>query len=111
VDARLPSALLVAALVRRAHDAGGFAAVLARGDADAGALLVVAVERGAARVLERGLGPRGTPALIDATPSHADPQVVDEYWRRRRARDPDLWVVELDVAGAERFVAETVLPN
>ena len=29
--------------------------------------------------------------------------------RRRRARDPDLWVIELDIAGAERFAAETIL--
>jgi hypothetical protein len=42
------------------------------------------------------------------------PQVIDneteiyDYWRRRRARDPDLWVIELDIAQAERFAAETM---
>ncbi|MBN9940404.1 DUF1491 family protein, partial [Listeria monocytogenes] len=30
------------------------------------------------------------------------------YWRRRRDRDPDLWVVELDIPSAERFAAETI---
>jgi len=28
---------------------------------------------------------------------------------RRRRNDPDLWVVELDIAQAERFAAETML--
>lgn len=108
---RLPSALLVGALIRRTHDAGGFAVVLARGDGDGGAILVLTVERGTARLLERGLGPNGDVAIIDVTPPDADGQVVDNYWRRRRARDPDLWVIELDVPAVERFVAEALLPN
>ena len=33
---------------------------------------------------------------------------MDDYWRGRRAKDPDLWVVELTVADGERFVAETI---
>jgi hypothetical protein len=35
---RLPTHLLVAALIRRVNDAGGIAVVRARGDADAGAI-------------------------------------------------------------------------
>ena len=34
---------------------------------------------------------------------------IADYWRRRRSRDPDLWVIELDIPGAERFAAETIL--
>lgn len=111
MDDRLPSALLVASLIRLAQDAGGFAAVLARGDEGGGAILVAAVARGQTRLLERGLGPEGRAVLIDVTPADADGQVVDNYWRRRRARDPDLWVVELDSPEAERFVAHALLPN
>jgi hypothetical protein len=33
------------------------------------------------------------------------------YWRRRRERDRDLWVIELTVAGVERFIAETIASN
>ena len=96
---RLPTALVVAALLRRTSEAGGFGAVLARGDPDAGAVLVVAREQGGVvRLLERGLGQRG---LIDSTPA----KDADGYWQRRRARDPDLWVVELDVAQAEQLAA------
>jgi hypothetical protein len=36
---------------------------------------------------------------------------VGDYCRRRRARDPDLWVIELDSPEAERFTAETILPR
>jgi hypothetical protein len=111
MDARLPSAFLVAAMIRRMQDAGGFAAVLARGDESGGAILVAAVEQGRTRLLERGPGPEGRAVLVDVTPTGAEPRDVDDYWRRRRSHDPDLWVVELDGAEAERFVAETLLPN
>ena len=101
---RLPTRLLVSALLRRINDAGGFGTVLARGDAQAGAVLVVAVEAGTTRLLERGIGPDGRVGLIDTTPAQ-DPA---GYWQRRRQRDPDLWVIELDIAGAPRFAAETL---
>jgi len=107
---RLPSGLLVSALVRQVNDAGGLGVVRARGDAQAGAILVVAVDRASTpKLWERGLGPDGQTALIDATPREADAAAVEAYWRRRRERDPDLWVVELDIPSAERFAAETML--
>ncbi len=43
---RLPSGLLVGAMLRRVNDAGGIGTVLARGDAQAGAILVIALEKG-----------------------------------------------------------------
>ena len=108
--ARLASGLLVNALVRRVNAAGGSAMVLAKGEAEAGAILVLAVERGAdPRFFERGIGPNGTPALVRSGPAElADDAAVTDYWRRRRSRDRDLWVIELDIAGAERFAAETL---
>lgn len=105
MSGRLPSDVLARALVRRANDAGGMGMVLARGDPQAGAILAVAVEGGTTRLFERGIGPDGSESLIDVTPA-AD---VDGYWHRRRARDPDLWVIELTIPGAERLVAETLL--
>lgn len=108
MSGRLPSGLLVSALMRRIADAGGFATVLAKGDPDGGGVLVVATDRGGTeRLLERGLGPDGRTALIDSTPKD-DPA---DYWRRRRQRDPDLWVIELDIPQAERFAAETLLDD
>lgn len=85
--------------------------MLAKGDATAGAILIVAQERGKdLRLLERGIGPDGRVALISAGPS-GESQDVTDYWIRRRKSDPDLWVVEVDIAAAERFVAETILTD
>ncbi len=108
MDGRLPSHMLVTALLRRMNDSGGMGMVLAKGDAHAGGILVVVVDaERRERVLERGIGPDGRTALIDSTPAND----VIGYWRRRRARDPDLWVIELDGAAAERFTAETILQH
>jgi hypothetical protein len=107
MSGRLPTAVLATALLRRVNDSGGSGMVLAKGTQD-GSILVVAVERGSApKLLERGLGPDGRTILLDSTPVDD----VDGYWRRRRARDPDLWVIEVDIAGAERFAAETILDD
>jgi hypothetical protein len=109
VNDRLPAAVIASALIRRVNDAGGFATVRARGDAQGGTLLLIATERGgSARLFERGVGPSGVPRPIDSTPVDASPAGVEEYWRKRRARDPDLWVIELDSPDAERFAAETL---
>ena len=101
---RLPTQVLVSAMLRRVGEAGGFGVVLAKGEAQGGGVLVVALNRDApARLFERGLG--GDAGLIESTPTDGD---TDAYWRRRRQRDPDLWVVELDVPNAQRFAAETI---
>lgn len=108
-QARLATGALVNALVRRAHQAGGFATVLAKGDATAGAILVVAQDRGQhARLWERGIGPSGNVELIAVGPE-GDPQELTDYWAKRRRNDPDLWVVELDIPQAERFAAEMLI--
>ena len=105
MSGRLPSGLRVSALLRRVNGAGGMAVVRARGDDQGGAILLVVSDRGGPeRLLERGIGPDGGVTLTESTPAD-----VDDYWRRRRMRDPDLWVVALDIADAERFAAETML--
>lgn len=112
VSGRLPSGMLVSALLRRVNDGGGIGMVLARGDAQAGAILLIAGERGRDyRALERGIGADGKVALIAAGPPGDDPAALTAYWQRRRARDPDLWVIELDIASAERLAAETMLDD
>lgn len=110
MSARVTSAVLVSALVRRVHQEGGSAAVLAKGDATAGGILLVTYEKSAdPRFFERGLGPSGQPALIPSGPREPPDEIaVSDYWKRRRSRDSDLWVVELHIAGAERFAAETM---
>ena len=107
---RLTSAVLVSALVRRVNQVGGSAMVLAKGDATAGGILILALEKGGnPRFFERGIGGSGNSALVASGPATlADEREASDYWQRRRSRDTDLWVVELDIAGAERFAAETM---
>ncbi|WP_112383915.1 DUF1491 family protein [Sphingomonas carotinifaciens] len=105
MTARLPTRLLVDALLRRTNDGGNMGMVLARGDRDAGGLLVIAVDRGGEeRFLERRLDFDGRATLVDVTPANDS----RNYVQRRRAQDPDLWIVELNVPEPERFIAETL---
>ena len=104
---RLASGLLVSALIRLAETRGGFGAVLSHGDDQAGAIAVILSEKGEnPRFFERVLGMDGfyvwreSPGAIEAAGGW---QALVE---RRRRFDPDLWVVELDIASAERFAAE-----
>ena len=36
-----------------------------------------------------------------------DEEPFDLYIERRKSRDPDIWVIELDIPNAERFIVET----
>ncbi|MEG3176755.1 DUF1491 family protein [Sphingomonas sp. RB3P16] len=111
----LPTGLLVSALLRRVNDAGGMGMVRAKGDPDSGSILLILNDgSGPGRMVERAIGPLGTYALVATGPTDAPDDLAgaparDAYWQRRRARDPDLWVIELDIASAERFAAETIL--
>ena len=110
MSARLSSDMLVGALIRRVESAGGHAMVLAKGDKGAGTILIACAERGqVSALLERVLGMDGGYELVRCGPADAsDSRAVSDYLARRRHRDPDLWVVELDIAQAERFAAETI---
>jgi len=104
---RLTSQVLVSSLLRRAQGEGGFGAVLARGDETAGAVLVLLAERGVRTLLlEQLLQPDGTYAWQDNGRAGADDADFNALIARRRRIDPDLWLIELDVASAERFAAE-----
>ena len=105
---RLTSAMLVSALVRRVSLAGGNAVVVARGDPTAGSVLLICLEKGIRTAFrERVLDASGRYEWSAVGPGpDADSPDVDAWQARRRQRDPDLWIVELDIANAERFAAE-----
>lgn len=107
--ARLTSRMTVDALLRRVQAAGGFATVLARGDDMAGAILLLCTDRGRVQsLLERTVDLDGRYRWTPCGPQHVESESErDSYIQRRRARDPDLWLIELDIADAERFAAET----
>jgi hypothetical protein len=106
---RLTSALLVSAMVRRVANEGGNAVVVAKGDATAGSILLICLDKGVRTAFrERLLGVDGGYNWAEVgPPPDADYAEVESWVLRRRARDPDLWVVELDIPNAERFAAET----
>ncbi|MDB5737428.1 MAG: hypothetical protein JWO65_1096 [Sphingomonas bacterium] len=108
MTARLAAKVEVSGLIRIVEGRGGSAAVLARGDAEAGAILLFLADRGAPwGFLERALDPSGAYHWRRTGPTDAsDSEEVAHYVARRRRIDSDMWVVELDVAGVERFADE-----
>jgi hypothetical protein len=106
-EPRLASSLLVSALLKRAEVEGGFGAVLAKGDPTAGAVAVVLTERGAnRRFYERLLQADGRYLWQQSPERHESESDFQAFIARRRNVDPDLWVVELDIAPSERFADE-----
>jgi len=105
--------MLVDALVRRVNQAGGFAMILARGEDMGGVILIQTLEKGQfSGLFERMIDFDGVASLARCGPeAGSDSLTIDDYVQRRRRSDPDLWVVELDIADAERFAAETIAPS
>jgi len=108
MEPRLSSQVLASALLRLAEREGGFGAVLAKGDPDSGALTVIIAERGERKMLlERGASPAGGYQWAEAGSRAGDnDQAFALFLEKRRRIDPDLWLIELDVASAERFADE-----
>lgn len=107
MTARVTSGLLVSALIRRVDQEGGAAVVVARGDATAGSILLSLCEKGTFYGFrERLLDGDGRYKWQAIGPSDERSDASRMWLARRRARDPDLWVVELDIANAQRLVAE-----
>ena len=105
--------MLVSGLIRQAEAHGGFAAVLRKGDRTAGAILLLRREKGQ------------NPALFERYPSLDGPanwtqltienieleEKISEFLARRAERDPDIWILELDVPSVERFTDILVSMN
>jgi hypothetical protein len=106
MDPRLPTHLEVAGLIRSVQAAGGFAAVLGKGEREAGTILIVTTHNGRnSRVFERMPQLDGSPKWSCSKQQHAEnPQEFSEYLDRRQKQDPDVWIVELDIPQAERFI-------
>lgn len=113
MSGRLPAHLGIGALLRRVNDAGGMAMVLAKGDPHDGALLFVTYEKARfSGIFQREPSLDGQAILARVgPPDSADAEAIEDYWHRRRRTDPDLWVIELDIAAAQRFAAETIAAN
>ena len=93
-------------MLRRAESGGGFATVARRGDPDRGEILVHVVERGAdIALLERRMD---ADFAYRWTGQTVPEQGMTAFSSDRARIDPDFWLIELDIADAERFVAEMI---
>jgi hypothetical protein len=106
-EPRIPAHLEVKGLIRAVEAAGGFATVISKGERDAGTLLVVCCGKDRlAAAYERMPQPNGRREW--GLSRQQDAENLQEFWDycdRRRHQDGDLWIVELDVPDAERFIA------
>jgi hypothetical protein len=109
----LKTEVWASALIRRASIAGAFAAVVRKGDADAGAVLVkVATLNGRARLYAPARDGAGERIWLDLSAgslgeSEAD---VDAAIRKRVETDPDLWVLEVEDKHGRHFLMEPIDP-
>lgn len=106
--ARVTTEIQVSSLIRRVGAQGGYAAVLFKGDPAAGALLLILCEKGVNhRIYERILTGRDEYSWRKTGPDDAqNSQKMADFLEKRRRFDPDLWVLELDIAQPERFIDE-----
>lgn len=109
MEARLRAEIWVSALIRRAQLAGAFAAVVYKGDADAGDVAVkVNLLDGRARVFTATTTLEGARAWIEPLGAQAPALEADAdaFVARRRERDPDLWVVEVEDRAGRSFISD-----
>ena len=105
---RVTTSIYVNALVRRVNAAGGMAMVLAKGDETAGALLLITLENG----VNTGLWERAWTSAGAYRWTQVSSQVIENeeeisnLCARRRAADPDLWILELNIADAAQFAVD-----
>ncbi len=94
---RVKAGIWVQVALRLGNAAGRYGAVLARGDPDAGGILVVLRGREGCSVLAQMRTAEGDPAWIRGTgPGAVDQPTADAYVARQRKFDPDLWVLEFE---------------
>ena len=106
-EARVRTDLYVRAHLRRCSAAGIAAYVLHRGDPDSGTLIVKLLRPGiGASVYSQTRDADGRAVWLSVYPDGPVPEdQVDAYVARAAARDPDLWVVEIeDRDGRNPFV-------
>ncbi|WP_374595993.1 DUF1491 family protein [Sphingosinicella sp.] len=103
---RIKTDIWVGALRRRVEASGGFATIIAKGEPDSGAVLLLLREAsGTITALSRvnmGDGKVSWQPIFENR-EERDP-AAQEALEKRRKFDPDLWIIELDIENPGRFV-------
>lgn len=108
---RLTAGLWVEAYLTRLRLADIPVYLIARGDATAGAVVVKSATRdGQARALQRTWD-LGTGARVWTTLAEGPEAEVDAALTRARARDPDLWVIEVEDRAGRTLLDEPGLAD
>jgi hypothetical protein len=111
VTARLAAGVWVSAYLTRLRLADIPAYVTAKGDATAGAVAVkVALLDGRARAFQRRFDLM-TGGRVWEVLAEGDERDVDAVLSRARARDPDLWVIELEDRAGRTLLDEDGLSD
>lgn len=108
---RLPARLWIDALVRRASLGGASAFVVQHGDDDRGDVLVkVSRLDGTAAAYVPSMSMDGERVFLNLAVQGVGPDEagVDEYVRRAKARDSDLWIIEIEDREGRHFLTEPV---
>jgi len=110
-SARLSASVEAAGLIRRAEAEGGFGTILRKGDPERGSLLLLIRNRGRhVACLERMLAMDGGYRWTPSGPGKEEAEEnLAEFLEKRVRFDEDLWLIELDIAQPERFIAETTV--
>ncbi len=105
----LSTDIWVYALIRRVQLAGSNAAIVRKGDATGGAVLVRtwdARDR-AAHLYTLAQAGNGESVWMQPLQGAAEPD-LDAYAERAVKRDPDIWIVEIEDVDGKRFLTEAV---
>ena len=104
---RIKAGFWTSALIRQAEGSGAFAAVVRRGDPDAGACLVkVRTLDGQATLYRPVRNMEGARVWWPKGP--AVESEIDHYINGRIDDDPDLWVLEIEDRKGRHFLTEPI---
>lgn len=107
-DVRLTPSIEADSLIRRAQQADGFGAILRKGDAQRGSIILLITDRGRhVACVERQLAMEGSYRWTKVGPgADSDPGQLSEWAEKRVKFDEDVWLIELDIPQPERFIVE-----
>lgn len=107
---RIKTEIQVSAWLRRCQADGAFAAVLRKGDADAGLVAIRVYQPGApVRVYMETRDMEGEKAWRDITAGGCDEAEADRLLKRETDFDRDMWIVEVEDREGRAFLDAPVI--